>query len=574
MLVTTVVLQGAFQRGTLNGTRVNISGLTSRPGQRQNDDWTLEGLGNWLSNPSTDQGVAAVTETRNHTDFNKINQRTISGNNTTQTLDKNGSITDTGNTTAGGQIFKGGGLRIEYDALNRIRAIHYNNNTPGSTGDDTQIAEITYDCSNRRMRMKITNTNSTLLDGTTDYYYGGWRVIEEHDPDNSDRLERQYVYGIYLDEVWTLDDRHDGTNPISVDDLNEKVISSDNDRRFYHGNTLYSIYAMTDESKNIDEAYQYNAYGLPTVWKGNGGDAWFNNNDVLGTTITIGANAGTGSPVSNIENFRLYTGQYWIPLDVVDTTDPVNPESELGTGLHYYKNRYQSPDLGRFISRDPIGYSSGDFGLYEYVSSRSTWALDPFGFEILRQCLWKCWHQHPTKRKFTFPEGIHDDDCEKITNRLNQIQLEMKARCYRRCLDRVPHGKTGCCRLFMHEENPDNAWTDSHSDFGGILEKNIELIDKKLGLTVGKAIIEIADIGLKGVPTGPASTKGVRDIIESINKLEEVALRKAFDKIKNQVKDFAPEPDDVLGATLNDGPEGGVKRMTSDKTGLIKYMGD
>ena len=51
--------------------------------------------------------------------------------------------------------------------------------------------------------------------GTKDFYYDGWRVMEEHD--GSDAILRQYTYGNYLDEVWTLDDRRGG---ITVANLN------------------------------------------------------------------------------------------------------------------------------------------------------------------------------------------------------------------------------------------------------------------------------------------------------------------------------------------------------------------
>ena len=36
-------------------------------------------------------------------------------------------------------------------------------------------------------------------------------------------------------------------------------------------------------------------------------------------------------------------------------------------------------DLGRFISRDLIGYAGGSLGLYEYVGGRPTQYVDPFG---------------------------------------------------------------------------------------------------------------------------------------------------------------------------------------------------
>ena len=54
-----------------------------------------------------------------------------------------------------------------------------------------------------------------------------------------------------------------------------------------------------------------------------------------------------------------------------------NPYTHTGrrldpeTGLYYYRNRYLDSDLGRFISRDPVGLIAG-LNLYEYVKSRST----------------------------------------------------------------------------------------------------------------------------------------------------------------------------------------------------------
>lgn len=46
----------------------------------------------------------------------------------------------------------------------------------------------------------------------------------------------------------------------------------------------------------------------------------------------------------------------------------------------YYKNRYYSAALGRFVGRDPIGYDAG-LGLYLYCFSRPIIYLDPVGLE-------------------------------------------------------------------------------------------------------------------------------------------------------------------------------------------------
>jgi RHS repeat-associated protein len=47
------------------------------------------------------------------------------------------------------------------------------------------------------------------------------------------------------------------------------------------------------------------------------------------------------------------------------------------TGLHYNRHRYYDPGVGRFISKDPIGYSGG-LNLYQYVPNSTGW-VDPLG---------------------------------------------------------------------------------------------------------------------------------------------------------------------------------------------------
>ncbi|WP_445262666.1 RHS repeat-associated core domain-containing protein [Pseudomonas sp. EL_65y_Pfl2_R96] len=47
------------------------------------------------------------------------------------------------------------------------------------------------------------------------------------------------------------------------------------------------------------------------------------------------------------------------------------------TGLHYNRHRYYDPGVGRFVSRDPIGYAGG-INFYQYVISPTQW-IDPNG---------------------------------------------------------------------------------------------------------------------------------------------------------------------------------------------------
>jgi RHS repeat-associated protein len=81
------------------------------------------------------------------------------------------------------------------------------------------------------------------------------------------------------------------------------------------------------------------------------------------------------------------SGSWWDP-DAVQTSSPACPFIFTGqrfdaeTGLYYYKRRYYSPELGRFIGRDPIGYRGG-MNAYEYVGDNPSGYTDPEGNAIL-----------------------------------------------------------------------------------------------------------------------------------------------------------------------------------------------
>ena len=98
------------------------------------------------------------------------------------------------------------------------------------------------------------------------------------------------------------------------------------------------------------EAYEYNAYGKATVFTGDGSDnTWFTDDDDKASW-------------SAVANPYQYTGQRY------------DPE----TGWMYYKYRYYDTELGRFVSRDPVGYVD-TLSLYSYVLDNPTNYYDPIG---------------------------------------------------------------------------------------------------------------------------------------------------------------------------------------------------
>ena len=58
-------------------------------------------------------------------------------------------------------------------------------------------------------------------------------------------------------------------------------------------------------------------------------------------------------------------------------------EWDANTGLYYYRARYYDPELGRFVSVDPIAFDSGEANLYRYAQNDPLHRTDPEGTATL-----------------------------------------------------------------------------------------------------------------------------------------------------------------------------------------------
>lgn len=122
-----------------------------------------------------------------------------------------------------------------------------------------------------------------------------------------------------------------------VDEL--ACLVSGGQRHYAHGNQQFSVSAMTAGSGQVEETFTYDSYGKRTVY-------------------TAG---GLVAQQSEIDNATGYTGRF---------------HDEEVQGQQYFRARYYSAGLGRFISRDRIGYRDGE-NLYfaHFVAYRT----DPSG---------------------------------------------------------------------------------------------------------------------------------------------------------------------------------------------------
>ena len=116
---------------------------------------------------------------------------------------------------------------------------------------------------------------------------------------------------------------------------------------------LGSTVALTDANGAITSSTTYDSFGnaIPKQAAGSAASSAGN------------AASSTGSAVPNIATSYRYTGR----------------EYDEDTGLYYYRNRWYDPEIGRFISEDPIGFAGGDINLYGYVGNNPLSFTDPSG---------------------------------------------------------------------------------------------------------------------------------------------------------------------------------------------------
>jgi len=139
---------------------------------------------------------------------------------------------------------------------------------------------------------------------------------------------------------------------------------------YYLYDGLGSVRQVTDSAKDVTDSYIYEAFG--------------------------GLVASSGST----ENTRKFTGE----------------DCDATSSLLYLRARYYDPDVGRFISRDPIGYRGG-INLYGYVGNNPVRWVDPDGKAFIDNLkkLWEClkgffdWNEDCKKAN----EGC-DDPCMTI----------------------------------------------------------------------------------------------------------------------------------------------------------------
>jgi RHS repeat-associated protein len=142
---------------------------------------------------------------------------------------------------------------------------------------------------------------------------------------------RKYVFGSYIDEPVALIDRTAlGSTGAGSDEL-----------IYYHRSRLYSVVALSDFGGDIIERATYTPYG---------------------ETLPLDASATTPQTASAVASPWGFTGR----------------RSDEESGLAHFRARTIDTTLGRFLSRDPIGYEAGP---QLYTAFFAPNDVDPSGYE-------------------------------------------------------------------------------------------------------------------------------------------------------------------------------------------------
>ncbi|MDP2938462.1 MAG: RHS repeat-associated core domain-containing protein [Candidatus Omnitrophota bacterium] len=255
------------------------------------------------------------------------------------------------------------GNRIDLRSNNQLTHYRYNNiyeltNTTGAqthayqydnVGNRTTADGIPYASNNLNQYTQVGSNNFTYdgngnltSDGTHTYSYdaenrlitaiGGQNSSYEYD--GFGRRISKTVGGLTTYYIY------DGDQIIEERDTNNTLLSSyvygegidevltmhrGPQKVFYHYDGLGSVTNLTDTSGNVVESYTYDVYGQP-------------------------------NQTSQIGNRFYFTGR----------------ELDEESGLYYYKARYYSPTIGRFLQRDPLTWGPDDQRLQSSINLQNS----------------------------------------------------------------------------------------------------------------------------------------------------------------------------------------------------------
>jgi len=139
----------------------------------------------------------------------------------------------------------------------------------------------------------------------------------------------------------------------------------DGDNLIEETNLSGGVVARYEDTQNIDEQLAMLRSATTSYYQADG----------LGSITSLSSGAGALAQTYTFDSFGNQTASSGSLTNPFQYTAR---ESDLETGLYYYRARYYDPSGGRFLSEDPIQFVGG-VNFYRYASNDSIGFRDPLG---------------------------------------------------------------------------------------------------------------------------------------------------------------------------------------------------
>jgi RHS repeat-associated protein len=278
------------------------------------------------------------------------------GTTTTSSYDNASRLTGTTHVGPSGIIEA---LTYQYDAAGNRTSLTRNNGTASLL--PPAVTSATYDAANEQLSLNPSTPNETYdangnltsrTDGTVVTTYT-WDARNRLTTINSPTLTASFVY----------------------DALNRRISKTVNGVNTQY---LYDRKDIVQEIRNGAVTVNYvRSLSIDEPFARVGSVTEFYHRDALGTTLLLTDETGAAKTTYIYAPFGETT---------VTGTPSTNPfqyagRENDGTGLYYYRMRYYSPLMHRFILEDPIGLTGG-INMYAYVSNSPINYRDPDGLVL------------------------------------------------------------------------------------------------------------------------------------------------------------------------------------------------
>ncbi|MEE5056968.1 RHS repeat-associated core domain-containing protein, partial [Pseudomonas alliivorans] len=199
---------------------------------------------------------------------------------------------------------------------------------------------FTYDCENRLVKAETLVNSQLHSTGTYQYDSLGRRVAKQSEVNGQTQHKRFLWQGLRM-----LREEQPGQSSLHIYEpgsyaplarVDQREDEPENTLYYFHTDQIGTPLEMTDADGQLVWQATYKAWGSLEA-------------------LTV----------NEVEQNLRFQGQYF----------------DEETGLHYNTFRYYDPEVGRFITQDPIGLDGG-LNLYRYAPNPTMW-IDPWG--------WTCW---------------------------------------------------------------------------------------------------------------------------------------------------------------------------------------